>query len=46
MARRLTKEVRTIQRTQAEVLARTEVINSYSEATLTATSALAWTASQ
>jgi len=34
MARRLTKEVRTIQRTQAEVLARTEVINSYSEATL------------
>lgn len=34
MARRLTKEVRTIQRTRAEVLARTEVINSYSEATL------------
>jgi SPP1 gp7 family putative phage head morphogenesis protein len=34
MARRLTKEVRTIQRTQAEVLARTEVINSYAEATL------------
>ncbi len=34
MARRLTKEVRTVQRTQAEVLARTETINSYSEATL------------
>jgi SPP1 gp7 family putative phage head morphogenesis protein len=34
MARRLTKELRTIQRTRAEVLARTEVINSYSEATL------------
>jgi len=34
MARRLTKEVRTIQHTQAEVLARTEVINSYSDATL------------
>jgi len=34
MATRLTKEVRTIQRTQAEVLARTEVINSYSAATL------------
>jgi len=34
MARRLTKEVRTLQRTRAEVLARTEVINSYSEATL------------
>ena len=34
MARRLTKEVRTIQHTQAEVLARTEVINSYAEATL------------
>lgn len=34
MARRLTKEVRTIQRTQAEVLARTEVINSYADATL------------
>jgi len=34
MARRLTKEVRTIQHTQAEVLARTETINSYSEATL------------
>jgi SPP1 gp7 family putative phage head morphogenesis protein len=34
MARRLTKEARTVQRTQAEVLARTETINSYSEATL------------
>jgi SPP1 gp7 family putative phage head morphogenesis protein len=34
LARRLTKEVRTLQRTRAEVLARTEVINSYSEATL------------
>jgi SPP1 gp7 family putative phage head morphogenesis protein len=34
MARRLTKEVRTIQRTRAEVLARTEVINSYADATL------------
>jgi len=34
MARRLTDEVRTIQRTRAEVLARTEVINSYAEATL------------
>jgi SPP1 gp7 family putative phage head morphogenesis protein len=34
MARRLTKEVRTIQRTRAEVLARTEIINSYAEATL------------
>jgi len=34
MARRLTKELRTVQRTRAEVLARTEVINSYSEATL------------
>jgi len=34
MARRLTKEVRTIQHTQAEVLARTEVINSYSTSTL------------
>lgn len=34
MARRLTKEIRTLQHTRAEVLARTEVINSYSEATL------------
>lgn len=34
MARRLTKEVQTIQRTQAEVLARTETINAYSEASL------------
>jgi len=34
MADRLTKEVQDIQRTQAEVLARTETINSYSEATL------------
>jgi SPP1 gp7 family putative phage head morphogenesis protein len=34
MARRLTDEIETIQRTQAEVLARTEIINSYSEATL------------
>jgi len=34
MARSLTKEVRTIQHTQAEVLARTEVINSYSTSTL------------
>ena len=34
MARRLTKEIRTVQRTRAEVLARTEVINSYADATL------------
>lgn len=34
MARRLAKEIRTIQRSRAEVLARTEVINSYAEATL------------
>jgi len=34
MARRLTEEVRTVQRTRAEVLARTELINSYSESTL------------
>ncbi len=34
MARRLTKEVRTIQKTRAETLARTETVNSYSEATL------------
>jgi len=34
IARRLTDEIETIQKTQAEVLARTEIINSYSEATL------------
>jgi len=34
MARRLTETVRGLQRTRAEVLARTEVINSYAEATL------------
>lgn len=34
MARELTNEVRTVQHTQAEVLARTEVMNAYSEATL------------
>ena len=34
MARRLSKEIRTIQRTQAEVLARTEVINAHTQATL------------
>jgi len=34
MARRLTQAVRGLQRTRAEVLARTEVINSYAEATL------------
>jgi len=34
MAARLTSEVETIQKTRAEVLARTEVINSYAEATL------------
>jgi SPP1 gp7 family putative phage head morphogenesis protein len=34
MARRLTKQVRSFQRTHAEVLARTEIINSYAEATL------------
>lgn len=33
-ADKLTKEVRTIQHTQAEVLARTETMNAYSEATL------------
>jgi len=34
MARRLTKEVRTIQHTQAEVLARTEVLHSYNTSAL------------
>jgi SPP1 gp7 family putative phage head morphogenesis protein len=34
LARRLTSEIATLQRTRAEVLARTEVINSHSEATL------------
>jgi SPP1 gp7 family putative phage head morphogenesis protein len=34
MARRLTDEISTIQRTRAEVLARSEIINSFSEATL------------
>jgi len=34
MARRLTDELQSIQRTRAETLARTEVINSYSDATL------------
>ncbi len=34
-ARRLTKEIRTLQRTRAEVLARTETIHSYSEMTVT-----------
>ncbi|SFR42175.1 phage putative head morphogenesis protein, SPP1 gp7 family [Halogeometricum rufum] len=34
IADRITKEVRTIQRTRAETLARTEVINSYSTASL------------
>jgi SPP1 gp7 family putative phage head morphogenesis protein len=34
MARRLTETVRGLERTRAEVLARTEVINSYAEATL------------
>ncbi len=34
-ARRLTKEIRTIQHTRAEVLARTETIRSYSEMTVT-----------
>jgi SPP1 gp7 family putative phage head morphogenesis protein len=34
MARRLTNEIETLQKTQAEVLARTEVINSYSTASL------------
>jgi hypothetical protein len=34
MARKLTAEVRSIQRTQAETLARTETINAHSEATL------------
>jgi SPP1 gp7 family putative phage head morphogenesis protein len=34
MAKELTSEIETIQRTQAEVLARTEIINSYSDATL------------
>jgi SPP1 gp7 family putative phage head morphogenesis protein len=34
MARRLTDEVRTMLRTRAEVLARTEIINSYATATL------------
>jgi SPP1 gp7 family putative phage head morphogenesis protein len=33
-ARRLTKEVRTIQRTQAEVLARTETVSAYTESTI------------
>jgi SPP1 gp7 family putative phage head morphogenesis protein len=35
MARRLTKEVRTVQKKRAEVLARTETIHSYSEMTVT-----------
>lgn len=35
MARRLTKEVRNIQRKRAEVLARTETVHSYSEMTVT-----------
>jgi len=34
IARRLTDEIETIQKTRAEVLARTEIINSYSTATL------------
>jgi len=34
LARRLTKEVRTLQRTRAEVLARTEIIRSHAEASL------------
>jgi SPP1 gp7 family putative phage head morphogenesis protein len=34
MARRLTSEVRTLQRTRAETLARTETINAHSEGTL------------
>jgi SPP1 gp7 family putative phage head morphogenesis protein len=34
MARRLTNEIETLQKTQAEVLARTEIINSYSQASL------------
>jgi len=34
MARTLTDEVRSMQRTRAEVLARTEIINSYATATL------------
>jgi SPP1 gp7 family putative phage head morphogenesis protein len=34
MARRLTNEIETLQKTQAEVLARTEIINSYSTASL------------
>lgn len=35
VARRLTGEIRTISRTRAEVLARTETINAYTESTLT-----------
>lgn len=34
MARRITKEVRSIQKSRAETLARTETVNSYSEGTL------------
>jgi SPP1 gp7 family putative phage head morphogenesis protein len=34
MARRLSKEVRTVQRSQAEVLARTEVVNAHTQAAL------------
>lgn len=34
IARRLTSEIEAIQRTRAETLARTEIVNSYSEATL------------
>jgi SPP1 gp7 family putative phage head morphogenesis protein len=34
MARRLTNEIETLQKTQAEVLARTEIINSYSTSSL------------
>jgi|APHM01.1.fsa_nt_gi phage putative head morphogenesis protein, SPP1 gp7 family len=34
IARRLTNEIESVQRTRAEVLARTEIINSYSDATL------------